>query len=132
MRILVCGDRNWTKKRVIYNVLKFMQIVTNLECIIEGEARGADKLSRICAEQLGIKVIKFPANWKKYGKAAGSIRNMQMLKEGKPNIVLAFHNNIEQSKGTKHMVSIARKNGIRVRVIKSLSPRSSNGGTPVF
>ena len=89
----------------------------DIECVIEGEARGADYLARLAAEELGIRVLPFPAEWKKYGKRAGSIRNQRMLDEGKPNFVLAFHNDIGNSKGTRDMVKRARKAGILVEII---------------
>ena len=82
--------------------------------IIEGECIGADKQSRIFAEKRGIQVLQFPADWKKYGKGAGPIRNTQMLIEGKPDIIVAFHNDIENSKGTKNMIIQSLKIGLSV------------------
>jgi hypothetical protein len=70
------------------------------------------------AEELGIPVLSFPADWARFGRAAGPIRNQRMLDEGKPTLVLAFHNNIVESKGTKDMVKRARKAGIRVRLFR--------------
>lgn len=60
-------------------------------------------------KQLGIRVQKFPADWDRYGKAAGGIRNSQMLIEGKPDLVVAFPG----GNGTRDMVLKARKAGIR-------------------
>lgn len=115
MRILICGDRNWTNKALIR--AEIAQYIGKLECIIEGKARGADRFAGDIAHEYGIKLLEFPANWEKYGKAAGPIRNQQMLNEGKPDLVLAFHNNIEESKGTKHMINISKKAGINVILI---------------
>jgi hypothetical protein len=118
MRILVCGDRNWNNRDFLYGYLSgitkdyYLGGIT----IIEGEARGADSMARDWAELFGINFELYPADWKLHGKAACPIRNRQML-NAKPDLVIAFHNNIEQSKGTKNMVSIARKAGIRVEVI---------------
>lgn len=113
MRALVCGDRNWVDLLLIRQTLvKFHPVV-----VIEGEARGADKLGRKVAEGLGIPVLPFPANWKLYGKRAGMIRNTQMLDEGKPDIVLAFHNDIANSKGTSNMIMQATNRGIKVILI---------------
>jgi hypothetical protein len=114
VRVLVCGDRNWLNKAL---VKKTLEELSNVEVVIEGEARGADTCGRICATELGIPVIKFPADWKRHGLAAGPIRNSLMLKEGRPDLVLAFHSNIKESKGTKHMISIAEKAGIKVILI---------------
>ena len=114
MRVLVCGDRNWLNKDL---VKKKLEELTDVEVVIEGEARGADTCGRIVAQELGIPVLKFPADWKQHGLAAGPIRNNQMLKEGQPDLVLAFHNNIEESKGTKHMIKISLKKGIKVILV---------------
>jgi hypothetical protein len=76
---------------------------------IEGEAKGADSLARDVALELGFKVLSFPADWDKYHRAAGPIRNRQMLTEGKPDLVLAFHQDLTRSKGTKNMVTLARR-----------------------
>lgn len=83
--------------------------------IIEGGARGADSLGAQYAEEVGIPSRRFPALWGTYGKAAGPIRNTQMLKEGAPDLVVAFL--APNSRGTKHMISIAEKAGVPVKVI---------------
>lgn len=114
MTILVCGDRNWNNLERILDVLR--QEYPKATLVVEGEARGADTQGRLAAERLGIPVRKFPAQWNLYGRAAGPIRNAQMLREGKPDVVLAFHNHISESRGTRHMMGIARKAGILVRL----------------
>lgn len=89
--------------------------------IIHGAARGADTLGKFVAERIGLKVINdgkgFPADWKRYGKGAGPIRNQQMIDEGKPDLILAFHENISESRGTKDMVARARGIGLKVMII---------------
>lgn len=91
-------------------------IELNPAVVIEGEALGADTLAREAAEYFGIEVERYPANWTLYGRAAGPIRNNQMLTEGKPDLVVAFHHDIEHSKGTKNMVKQAKALGIPVKV----------------
>jgi len=115
-RVLVCGSRNWTDKKAI---LEFLWKLSRDTLIIEGEGRGADRIARDLAILLGFNILPFPADWKRYGKAAGPIRNQQMLDEGKPDLVVAFHNNLSKSKGTKDMVNRAKKAGIPVQVIRS-------------
>lgn len=131
MRLLICGDRNWGTtlapdgvtriecERDFYVMLKAVEQLHKkipLTAIIEGEAKGADKMGAIVAAILNIPVMKFPADWNKYGKSAGPIRNQQMLNEGKPDLVFAFHHNIRNSKGTKDMVSRAKKAAIPGRI----------------
>jgi len=107
MRLLICGDRNWRDKSAIIEIINKFQ--PNI--IIEGCANGADKLAGISGNELGIEVMRFPADWEKYGRAAGPIRNGQMLREGNPDIVVGFHYNIDESKGTKDMLTRAKKAG---------------------
>lgn len=124
--MIACGDRNWTDKEKIRETL----IDYGPDILIEGEARGADKLSRIVAEEdLGLSVEDgtiepFPADWNQYRKAAGPIRNRAQLKrlleyqdEGYEIIVVAFHEDIENSKGTKDMVTISEKAGVEVEIV---------------
>ena len=115
MRILVCGARNWSDYIAIRDVIASL-LPLGVECIIEGEAAGADSMGRVAANELGIAVLKFPADWNKHGKAAGPIRNKQMLEEGKPDLILAFHDDIDKSKGTKNMLEQAQKAGIVTRL----------------
>ncbi len=111
MRVLVCGSRHFTDETLMKEVLDKYAITT----LIEGEARGADTLSRLYAEGLGIPVSSFPADWLSHGKAAGPIRNKQMLDIGQPDLVIAFM--FKDSRGTKNMVEQAEKAGVETVVI---------------
>lgn len=116
VRVLVCGDRNWTDIDTIRRVL---DSIPNLELVIEGESTGADTLARNVAREMGVFVLPVRADWPKYKKAAGPIRNRRMIEEGKPNLVVAFHNDLSKSKGTRNTVELARKFGIPVKLVKS-------------
>lgn len=65
-------------------------------------------------------MIIYFAEWNKYGKSAGPIRNKKMIDEGNPDIVIAYHDDIENSKGTKNMITQAKDKGIKVQIIKSM------------
>ena len=109
-RILICGDRDykdWMKVR------EYLDTLQKTAIIIHGGANGADSIAGNLATYLKMKVMKFPAEWEKYGKAAGPIRNQQMLDEGKPCLVVYFHKDLENSKGTKDMVTRAVDNKIK-------------------
>lgn len=84
--------------------------------IVHGVARGADTIAGEVAKKLGMSVEEYPADWKKFGRSAGPIRNRVML-DTKPDLVIAFHNNIEESKGTKDCVTEARRRGIPTEVV---------------
>ena len=115
LKILICGDRNYTNyDSILYSITK-ISLKNKLSSVIEGGAKGADRLGRQAAQAIGVpEIITFKADWEKYGKAAGPIRNRQMIKEGSPNLVLAFHSNISNSKGTKDMIFAANQAGIPI------------------
>jgi hypothetical protein len=56
------------------------------------------------AKALKIPSLGFPAQWTRYGRAAGPIRNQRMLDEGRPTMAYAFHDDIANSRGTKDML----------------------------
>lgn len=117
-RVLVCGDRNWRDRLFLCEVLDTFHRLLGFECVIEGEARGADSMAREWAERARVPVLPFPADWATHGKAAGPIRNGRMLAEGMPTLVLAFHDDIEASKGTRDMVSRAKRANVRTIVLR--------------
>lgn len=59
---------------------------------------------------------EFPADWKLHGHAAGPIRNRQMLDE-KPDLVIAFHEDWANAKGTRDCVAEAGRRGIKVELV---------------
>ena len=113
MRVLVCGSRHSDN----YEVPKFISILEEypIETIISGEAKGFDTLAKIYAKAYNIAYEGYPANWSKHGKAAGPIRNKQMLVEGKPDMVIAFL--AKNSRGTANMIKQANEANIPVRII---------------
>lgn len=117
MKILVCGDRDWKDRRLIELTLFELKLPAFQITIVEGGARGADTIARQIAIKHGIFVIEVKADWATYGKAAGSIRNQKMLDDHHPDYVLAFHDDIANSKGTKDMIERAIVAGIPYRLI---------------
>jgi hypothetical protein len=100
------------------------QAVSNKQTlvIIHGAARGADLIAGEIALSIeGVKVEEYPAQWEKHGKKAGPLRNVQMLQEGQPELVIAFHDDLANSKGTRHMATIAAKQGLDVYVVRRYS-----------
>lgn len=118
MRILVCGSRNWTNIKRIEDNLSEIQPDDEPITIIHGGARGADSICHAVATKQKYDIIRFFPNWDLYGKAAGMIRNKQMLVEGKPDLVLAFWDGV--SRGTKNMIELAQKAGVPVKIIKEV------------
>jgi len=114
MKVLVCGDRHWTDRESIQREL---ESIDGISVVVHGAAKGADSIAADIAHEMELGVDSYPAQWGRYGRGAGPIRNQQMLDEGRPDLVLAFHRNLSSSKGTKDMVTRAKKAGIKVRVI---------------
>ena len=81
--------------------------------IVSGTARGADRLGEMFAEESGLEVVLFPADWKKNGNSAGHIRNNEMKKYATDCV--AFWDG--ESKGTKGMIDSATKAGLGVKVV---------------
>ena len=78
--------------------------------ICEGGADGADKMARELAKKVGWDSVTYWANWTRYYKSAGPIRNCWMLDSFKPQLCVAFPG----GPGTQNMVSICKDNGIEV------------------
>jgi len=112
MRVLICGGRDLNVSSVRDYLIKNYSDKDITE-VIEGEATGADLGARYFAICKMIPFKPFPANWAKYGKKAGPIRNKQMLDEGNPDYVIAFPG----GKGTTNMIEQALLRGLRVERI---------------
>lgn len=112
---LICGGRDFTDEAMFGNAIGDLIRLRGLPSkIIEGGAKGADRMARTWAGQKAIEVKTEEADWNKYGKAAGHIRNQAMLDKYKPDFVVAFPG----GKGTASMIDKARKAGIDVAEIK--------------
>ena len=130
MRVLVCGGRDYTERVYLFETLDRIASILKVDCVIEGEARGADLMAREWAEFAGIPFEPYPADWKRLGKAAGMIRNRQMLKEGKPDLIVAFPT--PGSVGTAGMVGLGRAAHVKVWVLPENRPEIDALGEGVF
>ena len=102
---MITGDRNYKNEVVAEAGIKLIASCYEIKgtSFAHGECRGADKLVGGFAEKYGFEVKKFPAEWDKYGRAAGPIRNKEMV-DLLPNVVMIFHDNLKESVGTKDCV----------------------------
>jgi hypothetical protein len=119
MKILVTGDREWSNVEIILRELKKFPKDT---IVIHGACRGADIMCAEVAKSLGFVVRGYKANWNKHGKAAGPIRNQQMIDvehtvEEPIGLCLAFHDCIKSSRGTKDMMKRAKRLKIPTELI---------------
>lgn len=115
MRVLIYGGRDFVPTDLDYSWLNamFRDHAPGEITVISGEARGADTAGRIWATASGHEVERYPADWNTHGKAAGFIRNKQMLDSG-VDIAVEFPG----GKGTAHMRSLLDKAGVRVYEFK--------------
>jgi len=93
MRVLITGGRQFGKTQMLYDTLDQLHIEVGIDVVIHGGARGADTMAGQWAKSRGVDVLRFPISnedWDRYGNMAGRVRNAQMLREGKPTILVAF------------------------------------------
>lgn len=115
MRLLICGGRDLDEIKAHGVILEWIAYGSlnqkwGIEHIIQGGQRGGDRAGRTVADILDIPQTEFPADWKRYGKAAGMIRNRLMLTSGQPDAILA----LSGGTGTANMIKIGREAGIPV------------------
>jgi hypothetical protein len=108
MTVLVCGGRDYTDRRRVYRLLNFNR--AKIAMIVHGCARGADSMADDWAVEQFVPCLRVPAEWDRFGRKAGFMRNEKMLSLGKPDLVVAFPGGA----GTAMMVRLARQAGIRV------------------
>jgi hypothetical protein len=114
-RVLVCGSRDCTDAEFVYRALDRLSRSVMVDVVIEGDARGVDRMAGYWARKHKIDNWKFRAEWQRYGNAAGPIRNQRMLDVGKPDLVVAFPGGV----GTADMVSRAKKTNVEIIAIPS-------------
>lgn len=125
MRVVVTGDRHWDDKWIIERMLTAMADVADRVdedlVVIEGGARGADLIAQRWhehgPEDDGIVHVTVEAEWDVHGHRAGPIRNRRMIDEYEPDVVLAFHDDLNESKGTKNCVAYAKEKRIPVYLV---------------
>lgn len=127
MRVLVCGGRDFEDYKFLSHYLtkkldEYYVWSPDPEphgswgwdlFLIHGAARGADLLAEKWAQLNYIPYQEYPADWAQYGKRAGYLRNVQMLEEGKPDLVIAFPGGA----GTNMMINLAKNAGVPVEEV---------------
>lgn len=118
MKVIVAGGRDFDDKRMLYNVLDRMFIPQDFVLpehtleIVCGCAEGADYLGEHWAITNWAPVKYFPADWERYGKGAGMVRNREMAEYS--DALVAFWDG--ESRGTSNMIQEALKHGLEVHV----------------
>ena len=128
MILIVCGSRSFDDPEFLFRKMdsltrklnkKKLTIVTGAQRskAKDGHSHGADYFAEQWARKNWCNMLRFHADWQKHGKAAGMIRNTEMLKESEATVLIAFRVN-GPSPGTDDSVAKARKKGLRVIVVK--------------
>lgn len=115
-KVIIAGGRDFKNYEYLSRKCDYYLIGKDRDEIqvVCGCARGADELGRDYAEDRDIDVKLFPADWDKYGKSAGIIRNKQMAEYA--DALIAFWDT--KSKGTANMITLMRDMGKPVRIVK--------------
>lgn len=115
-KVIIAGSREFNDYDLMEKeVTSFLFGRRKSETIfVSGTARGADRLGESLAENLGVQVKQFPADWDTHGKKAGYMRNVQMAEYADACIVFMKK---DGSKGSQHMIDIAKRKGLDLKVV---------------
>ena len=113
MKLAVVGSRNFDNYPVLKAKLDILHKHKDITCIISGGANGADSLAERWARENRIELLIFLPEWDKYGKSAGYIRNVDIIKAS--DAVIAFWDG--KSKGTQHDINLAKEHNKPLAII---------------
>lgn len=116
-RIIIAGGRDFNEPSYLRECMTGVARggdIQNPMVVISGGARGADKMGENWGRDRNVIVRVYPADWDKYGKRAGYLRNLEMAKIATE--LVAFWDG--RSRGTAHMIDIATKEGLHVHVFR--------------
>jgi|CABP01.1.fsa_nt_gi hypothetical protein len=114
MKIIVAGSRDVTKSEV-RAALHACSWIGFVSAVVSGTARGADTFGERWAEENGIGIVRFPAEWEKYGRRAGPLRNEVMARNAE-GLIAVWDG---RSRGTRSMIDLASKHGLRIMVFRT-------------
>ena len=110
MKCIIAGSRHVKDYCHILKAIKLSEF--DIKTVVSGQARGADRLGERWARENEINLKVFPAEWDKYGRAAGIIRNKEMAEHA--NALIAIWDG--KSRGTGNMINEANKKGLKVYI----------------
>lgn len=113
-RLIIAGSREFNDYARLSKVVSCLTRGWGNFEIVSGRCRGADRLGERYAREYGIPLKVFPAEWERYGKGAGPIRNQEMANYATHCIVFLGEN----SRGSKNMVETAKRYKLKVKTIR--------------
>ena len=123
LRVIIAGSRDFNDyellKKSAIEIITKKTMLPDLTRIVSGGARGADTLGERFANEMGLEISRFIPDWYGLGKRAGYVRNAEMAKfaveDDNDGMLIAFWDG--QSRGTKHMIDLAKRYGLEVHVV---------------
>ncbi len=118
-RYLVTGGRDYKDRALVFATLDALTIddgdmlPRKGTVVMHGGATGADRWADEWCVVNWVDPLEFKADWRAYGRMAGPMRNERMLREGLPDVVIAFPGGA----GTNDMIHRARRAGIEIRMV---------------
>lgn len=115
MNVIVCGSRSITSYDIVASIIEMSGFT--IDCIISGTAKGVDRLAETWAQENLIPVKRFPADWNKYGKKAGILRNTEMINYVQKNggAVICIWDG--KSRGTRHMINACKTLDLKCYIV---------------
>lgn len=115
MKTIIAGSRTETRFNSIFQAIVKSAWCLKITEVISGCADGVDQMGEEWARCYGVPIRQFPADWKRYGKAAGRQRNLQMAVYAQALIAIWDG----KSPGTRHMIATAERMGLKVFVYRT-------------
>ncbi len=112
MRLAIVGNRDYHNYEMIKEKVDYIRGQMVITEIVSGGAPGVDALAKRYATENKLQYTEFPADWEKYGKAAGPLRNTQIVEYS--DFVIAFPQG--KSPGTRDTIAKAEKEGKLIMV----------------
>lgn len=110
MKTIIAGSRGITEFKTVEQAIKNSRF--KITEVVSGTAIGVDQLGELWASENDIKIKRFPANWEKYGRSAGFIRNAEMANYA--DALIAVWDG--RSKGTKNMINNAKLKNLELYI----------------
>lgn len=115
MRVAIVGSRDFPRLDL---VRQFVWELERTTVVVSGGAAGVDSVAVEEAKRLGMPYEVYPADWNRYGRRAGIVRNQQIVDASIE--VVAFWDG--KSRGTKSTMDMARAAGKKLSVVMPESP----------
>jgi hypothetical protein len=116
MKCIIAGSRDLNDYEMVDEAVRLSGF--RITEVLSGTARGVDQLGEAWAASNGVAVRRFPADWRRFGRRAGRLRNEEMVAAARQagGALIAVWNGV--SPGTRHTIEIARRAGLPVFILR--------------